>query len=128
MKRVFYRARLENGIFYIHKFSARYPFISTVKVGFAYTKGGGDSEAYCKSLNKYKLHRDDTYLTSFNNMIERIYVRHKLSKVGCVIESPIIYKEIERKHLDIRRKKVDDAILLLQLEGHSIYNNKNELL
>ena len=128
MKRTFYKARLENGIFYIHKFSARYPFISTVKVGFAYTKGGGDSETFYKARIKYKLHRDDTYLTSFDNMIERIYVRHKLSKLGCVIESPVIYKEIERKYLDTKRKKVDDAILLLQLEGHSIYNNKNELL
>lgn len=127
MKRVFYKARLENGIFYIHKFSARYPFISTIKVGFAYTKGD-HSEYYCKALSKYKLHHGDTYLTSFNNMIERIYIRHKLSNVGCAIKSPIIYKVIERSFFDIRRKKVDDAILLLQLEGHSIYNNKNELL
>lgn len=127
MKRTFYKARLENGIFYIHKFSARFPFISTVKVGFAYTKGY-HSEYYCKALSKYELHCDDTYLTSFNNMIERIYVGHKLSKVGCVVESPIIYKVIESTFFDIRRKKVDDAIFLLQLEGHSIYNNKNELL
>lgn len=129
MKQVFYIARIENRVFFIHKFSARGDeFISTVKMGLAYDRGGNASEAFKKALSRYGLEDFKTHLGSFDRMIRDLYVRHTLPSYDFSIKSPTLYNWIKEKALYIKGEEVDDAILLLQLEGYSIYNNKNELI
>ena len=129
MKQVFYRARIENRVFFIHKFSARDPnIVSTIKMGLAYNEYENASEACNKAIAKYGLDRDDTYLGSFDKLICQIYARNVLSYFNFSIDSPKVAKYIKEKALYIREEEIKKAVLLLRLEGYNIYNNKNELI